>query len=91
LERYNCTSPLQFQSHNCHFQLLIYDSPCEGIMMWIILLLVIELAIGMVFIVNGELANRRGGFNYENGRRFYIVGLTVLGMFVSSSIVWFAS
>jgi len=60
-------------------------------MMWIILLLVIELAIGMVFIVNGELANRRGGFNYENGRRFYIVGLTVLGMFVSSSIVWFAS
>jgi hypothetical protein len=60
-------------------------------MMWIILLLVIELAIGMVFIVSGELANRRGGFNYENGRRFYIVGLTVLGMFVSSSIVWFAS
>ena len=60
-------------------------------MMWIILLLVIELAIGMVFIVSGELANGRGGFNYENGRRFYIVGLTVLGMFVSSSIVWFAS
>ena len=59
--------------------------------MWIKLLLVTEAAIGTAFIIKGELTNRRRGHDYENGRPFYIVGLTALGMFVSSSIVWFAS
>ncbi len=59
--------------------------------MWIKILLVTEAAIGMAFIVKGELTNRRRGYDYENGRPFYIAGLTALVMFVSSSIVWFAS
>jgi hypothetical protein len=59
--------------------------------MWIKLLLVAEAAVGTAFIVKGEFANRRRGRDYENGIPFYIAGLTALLMFVSSSIVWFAS
>ena len=59
--------------------------------MGIKILLVTEAVIAMACIIKGELTNRRRGHDYENGRPFYIVGLTALGMFVSSSIVWFAS
>jgi len=59
--------------------------------MWIKMLLVTEAVIAMAFIIKGELTNRRRGHDYENGRPFYIAGLTALGMFVSSSIVSFAS
>jgi hypothetical protein len=75
----------------CHFKLLRYDSLHEGIIMWIKLLLATEAVIAMAFIVKGELTNRRRRYNYENGKPFYIAGLTALGIFVSSSIVWFAS
>jgi hypothetical protein len=63
----------------------------EGITMWIKLLLVTEAAIGVAFIIKGELTNRRRGYDYENGRAFFVAGLAALLMFVSSSIVWLAA
>jgi hypothetical protein len=63
----------------------------EGINMWIKLLLVTEAAIGVAFIIKGELTNRRRGYDYENGRAFFVEGLAALLMFVSSSIVWLAA
>jgi hypothetical protein len=59
--------------------------------MWIKLLLVTEAAVGVAFIIKGELTNRRRGQDYENGRPFFVAGLAALLMFVSSSIVWLAS
>jgi hypothetical protein len=59
--------------------------------MWINLLILAELAVAIIFIAKGELANRGDlGRDFGRGRAFYVIGVAAFCVFLSTSVVWLA-